>query len=313
MPGIRPGDDHAARAFFHAAGKPYRAATALELGYAPDRPEAGDTALLLSISGSTRRTVEAAGRLRRRGVRVIAVTCERESDLARRADGVIVLPYRPISRKTPHTVDYMISLLALACVALRDDPDQAAELERIPTLLENATPGAMGVAEGLARSLERNARFFFLAGPMDQGVAEYGAAKLHEAGGWTALAAESENFVHGMNFMLEPADLVVTIAGPYEDAFRAREVADALPELCAHCTVDSAAPRVNPGSFAFAATAPVLHPFQASLALQCLCLGLAERYCPDVELPRSGFPRGDEHARVQSKLMKTTAVRHTRQ
>lgn len=297
----------AAITFFSAVGRRYRAASALELGFAADGPEAGDSALLLSISGTTRRTVEAASRLRDRGVSVIAVTCNEDSELARVADDVLTLPYSPISRKTPHTVDYMVSLLALACVALERQALQAGLLHRVAASLDAATPRALGTASDLAAGLGRGARFFFLGGAMDRGIAEYGAAKLHEAGGWMAVSAESENFVHGMNFMLEPGDLAVVVAGPYADAFRARELAAGLSPLCRVCAVDSRA--VSDAGVVAIETSedPVLHPFLASLAMQCLCLAVAERHCPDVEAPRAGFVGGDTHAQVQSRVMKMTA------
>jgi translation initiation factor 2B subunit (eIF-2B alpha/beta/delta family)/D-arabinose 5-phosphate isomerase GutQ len=94
-----------------------RATTAMDLaGYCPLRPT--DTVVLSSISGGTRRTVEAALAARHAGARVVALTCRDDSDLAALADHLVLLPFTPISRKTPHTLDYLVTLQALAMLAL---------------------------------------------------------------------------------------------------------------------------------------------------------------------------------------------------
>jgi D-arabinose 5-phosphate isomerase GutQ len=76
-----------------------------------------DCVILSSISGGTKRTVEAARIAKIASARIIAITCNTESALANAADETMLLPYHPLSRKTPHTLDYTVTLLALVELA----------------------------------------------------------------------------------------------------------------------------------------------------------------------------------------------------
>ena len=82
---------------FRAAGYGYRAASAAEMLWDGEIAE-GDTVIAISISGSTRRTVEALGKARQTGARTVAVTINPDSALAEIADETLRLPYTPVSR-----------------------------------------------------------------------------------------------------------------------------------------------------------------------------------------------------------------------
>ena len=302
---------HAAVPYFAASGLAYRAGSALELGFQHDGPQAGEHAVLMSISGGTARTVECARRLQARGVRVIAVTCNAESALSKAATATIRLGYAPMSRATPHTTDYTVTLLALAAIAevfggrRMEELDALADRARavLPTCLESARETVLA-----GEDPEAGARYVFLGGLDAYGTAAYAAAKFHEAGGLPAFAAESENFVHGMNFVLEPEDLVVPIVDPGPAGFRAAELAQALPELArTRAVLGSAetAPDLSGQPLAdFSQEAALTFPVLSALAVQALSLVVAEAVCPDLEQPRAGFANGDRHLRVQTRLMK---------
>ena len=100
---------------FQALGADVQDKTAMELA-AFTKLNADDTVILSSVSGGTKRTVEAANVARDAGARVIAVTCNPQSALAKASNDVIVLPYEPLSRKTPHTLDYGVVLVVLAAL-----------------------------------------------------------------------------------------------------------------------------------------------------------------------------------------------------
>ena len=170
-----------------------------------------DTVILTSISGGTRRTLEAADAARRGGARVIALTCKGESPLALAADDTIVLPFAPISRKTPHTLDYGVTLLALTQLALgwSGRGEAALPLDGLTATLD----AARQVAASVATQLNPKGKLFILGAGPEMATAEYAAAKFHEAGGLPAFAFETENFVHGANFMVEPEDAIVTFGG----------------------------------------------------------------------------------------------------
>ena len=94
----------ALKGFFDALGIQLEATTAMQLaGFT--KFIAGDAVVLSSISGNTRRTVEAAHVAKSSGARVVAITCGETSPLARESDDTIVLPFTPLSRATPHTLD----------------------------------------------------------------------------------------------------------------------------------------------------------------------------------------------------------------
>jgi len=282
---------------FRALELDVRATTAMELaGYSA--LTSTDTVILSSISGGTRRTVEAAHAAKQAGARVVALTCRADSDLANLADHLVLLPFAPISRKTPHTLDYLVTLQALAMLALswsgREPRTIAASLEKLP--------GWIAVAEDRNRDLLARIgaaqRFVFLGGGPDLGSAAYAAAKLHEAGGFLALAAETENFIHGMNFILEPDDALITIATSEMSKRRGQEICSAYQTIGVRSWSVERMPNMPSGPVErFSAV------ISATIELQFFCLKLATRLGLEVERPRAGRLMGEEHRRIQTVLM----------
>lgn len=250
---------------------PRPASAAEMLWEAPIRP--GDGVVGVSISGGTRRTVEAMERATALGARTVAVTLDPGSRLGGACAAVLRLPYTPISRRTPHSLDYAMTLLALGAVAGLD----AAAMEGAAAAMEGATAEALAEAERAAAELPRDARFFFLGGGPALGSAGYGAAKLHEAGGLPAWALEAENACHGANFAMRPGDVAVLCGGggPADRRTVALEPGlrrMGLGTLCAGLD-----------------DAPAFHrPFLAALAAQALCLAVAEARDLDVTDPGGG-------------------------
>ncbi|MCR9089342.1 MAG: SIS domain-containing protein [Rhodobacteraceae bacterium] len=266
---------------FRAQGHSFRPASAAELLWDADiRP--GDTVIGISISGSTRRTVDALRTARDREARTIAVTINADSALAQAADATLLLPYTPISRAIPHGFDYHVTLLALAALAgPLDGFDPGA-------LLASATEPARADAARIAETLAEGARFFFLgSGGAARGTAAFAAAKMHEAGGLAAWSFEAENFCHGAQFMLTPGDYVGLFGtGGPADA-RTRALKPGLERLGA--TVGAAGfGAKDPHAGLRAALLGALHA-------QALCLAVAERRGLDVTDPA----RGSAAAEVQ--------------
>lgn len=234
---------------------------------------AGDTVVGISISGSTRRTVEAIAAAKARGARTLAITLKTDSALAEAAGEVLALPYEPISRAIPHGLDYHMTLLALA--ALAGDVDGDA----VRRLFTDTTPSLLQEARETAAQLSPDARFFFLGNGAALGSANYGAAKMHEAGGLPAWAFEAENFAHGAQFMLRPGDHAVLccVGGP-GDA-RTMAARDGLERL--GVTVGSA-------GMIGEERGPLAVALHAALAAQALCLAVAEAWDLDVTDPARG-------------------------
>ena len=285
--------------FFRSLGLEICATTAMDIaGYRMLRPS--DTVLLSSISGGTRRTIEAALVTRAAGARVVAFTCNQDSELAKLADETVVLPFTPMSRKTPHTLDYLVTVEAFAVVALQwvGKPPLllAPSLQRLPAWIESARQETNNILVGI----DAAARFFFIGSGPDLATASYGAAKLHEAGGLPAVSAETENFIHGMNFMLEPSDSLIVVATNGLSRHRGIEVRSRYAELLVSTWLvegDPTLPR-TPADY-FSAV------ISSTLKLQLFCLGLADRLQLSVERPRAGRSHGHEHLRLQSLLMST--------
>ena len=246
-----------------------------------------------------------------RGVYVIAVTRNPESALSAAAAATLQLDYEPMSRATPHTTDYTVTLLALAAVAEVGAGRRITELDPLGERAGAVLPAFLQAAREIVLATEEpdsRARYVFLGGLEAYGTAAYAAAKFHEAGGLTAFAGESENFVHGMNFLLQPSDLVVPIVDPGPAGFRAGELARELPALArTHAVLGSRAAAADLPYRPLADLsdeAPLTFPVLSALAGQSIALAVAETVCPDLERPRAGFPDGEHHLEVQTRLMK---------
>ena len=281
---------------FQQIGMPIIACSAMDLaGYVALEPT--DTVILSSISGSTKRSVDAAKVARSRGARVVSVTCNGESALGLAADELVVLPYKPLSRKTPHTLDYAVTLLALVEIArsfagLPADSTRAI-LAKMPELLARSEAEAKTVA----RQVNERGKLFLLGAGPGVGTAEYGAAKFHEAGGIVAIAAETENFVHGMNFMLEPEDTLIAIGGSELAERRGQEVLSAFASLVSNIHMHLSGAGANSWQDNFAAV------MRQTFFVQCLCLQVSNLLGLQLEEPRAGRKGGRAHFAAQTIAM----------
>jgi fructoselysine-6-P-deglycase FrlB-like protein len=259
-----------------------------------------DTVILSSISGGTRRTVEAAQTARANGARVIALTCRSGSLLDRAADETIVLPYSPLSRSTPHTLDYTVTLLALTQLALEWSGRSAIEVGPVLEVLPRSLDAARRRAQEIALRVTTEGKLFILGAGPELASAEYCAAKFHEAGGLIAIAAETENFVHGMNFMVEPADAILALGGNAPGLRRGREITDSFRDFVAAAEV--IVPEAVAGEGWRRAFGGLL---STTFVLQQLCLAVADRKALAVEQPRAGRVNGARSLAIQSRILTT--------
>jgi fructoselysine-6-P-deglycase FrlB-like protein len=266
----------AAAGIYRALGVPYAAVTAQEVAqFLPLQPR--DLVVLASVSGSTKRTVEAAERSRGAGVATLALTCDGASALARASERTLVLPYEPISRATPHTLDYTLTLLAQALVAERLAGRTLEALGRLPEVLEASIDEAFRMLPPALEGHTAASRTFFLGAGADVGTAAYGAAKLHEAGGRTAFAGESENFWHGMNFMLQPSDLVMVFGNRLESARTEELLVAGLAQVARTVVYVGDEGVAAPHRVAVPNVGQELAPFVSAIAPQVACLLIARR------------------------------------
>lgn len=285
---------------FDCLGVEIEARTSMDLACFT-RYRAGDTVILSSISGGTKRTVEAAHVAHARGASIVAVTCNADSALAAASDAVIVLPYAPLSRKTPHTLDYTVTLVALSEIAR----SMAGHSADFLTLTSEGLEAVLRSSEAKGREASLNyracARAFFLGAGGDFGTAEYAAAKFHEAGGLAAIAAESENFVHGMNFMLGADDLVLVLASTLAGERRGRQVVDAFRPIAMTQLLIPTVRNDNAGENK--AVSALWRVLDVTASVQFMCLHVADAEGLSVEEPRAGRERGAKHLLAQSTAM----------
>lgn len=295
--------------WFRSCGVPYRSATAHELAFHSPVGQ-DDIVVLMSISGGTRRTVQAARRVRDNGASTVAITCNPDSALARACDHVLPLGFQPLSRRTPHTADYLATLLALAVLGETWGGRAADRLNGVAGAVEETIATAKDAAMAFGANLHESGKLFVLGQGGNRATADYIAAKYHESGGLLALSAETENFVHGMNFMVEPDDSVLILGGDGDGAFRADELASTMGRLCRSVALARADgdPAGHSTLLTGATIEPALSPFVLATIGQLVCLGTVTARGLAVEETRASRGDAATHADVQSSWMSTTRI-----
>lgn len=266
----------------------------------------GGLTIVISVSGEVRRTIEAAISAHRLGGAVLAVTAGAESTLAREADAVMLMP-EPLTRATPHTRDYTMTLLALLTALEGLTGRQIPELDAWPGQVRSALDAAVEWADELARKHAANARpvWFMGMGP-DRGTAAYGALKFWEAGGSAAWWDDLEEFGHGSQLVARPGELAILFGcGPA--AGRAREMREGIGHmgLVPQIIGDTADQR---DELAVPAIRPELTPLYTAIPPQALAHAFATARGIDVELPLGGNPLGNIYDDVHRSWMRESQL-----
>jgi fructoselysine-6-P-deglycase FrlB-like protein/sugar/nucleoside kinase (ribokinase family) len=197
----------------------------------------GTAVIVVSFSGKTGRTIEAARQARAFGHLVIALTGAADSPVAQAAD--VVLPAEiPTFGFSPGTSTYtamLVTLLTLAAelgaVADRPSPSLHAyvgALQRLPQLAEQT----LGLSDSAARTVSARlvgARMttFLGAGP-NEASAKFGAAKLFEGPQQVALSTNTEEWAHEQYFITRAGEPVILIAPQGASSDRAGEILSEL-------------------------------------------------------------------------------------
>jgi sugar/nucleoside kinase (ribokinase family)/fructoselysine-6-P-deglycase FrlB-like protein len=210
----------------------------------------GTAVVVVSFSGQTGRTIEAAHQARAFGHLVIALTGVQDSPIARVADCVLSAEI-PTFGFAPGTSTYtamLVTLLTLAAelganVAAGADgpasPDAvsryAKDLQRLPRLAEETLRLSEGPAYAAAERLAGARMITFLGAGPNEASAKFGAAKLFEGAQQIALATNVEEWAHEQYFITRPGEPVVLVAPSGASSDRAAEILselnyiDALP------------------------------------------------------------------------------------
>lgn len=286
-------------ALFDKYGISYIAATAQEIEqFITLKPT--DLVILASISGGTKRTVQAAEKAKKMGARTVAITCNPNGKLAEISDDTIILPYQPISRKTPHTLDFVINLLADVLILEKYSGEMIPEIGKISTFIEKIIANDFDQLEKFVNQATPDSRFFFLGAGGGIGIAMYGAAKFHEAGGITAFHCEAENFWHGFNFMIQPGDRIVVFNNPHDPPEVEQLFIDNLAKLTDSVLyvgtdeIKSTYHVENPSE------EEIVTPFIHSVVTQILCYATANRLGYKVDDMMSIDRISENHEKTQS-------------
>lgn len=237
----------------------------------------GDVLVAISVSGEVKRTLEAVGSARGGSANVVAITAQPESTLAKSSDAVLTLPVPSRSRKTPHTTDFVSTLLALVTLLESGANQTFTELDSLSEQVESVISSLESKCVAFASAIVPTAQFFFLGAGPGWAVAQYCAAKFWEAGGLRGYAFELEEFAHGAQFLLAPGDAVMVIAPDDRSQPRAMEMWGGFEQLGARPLVVTGLLAGFPAesTLAIPNMSPVASPFVACLPGQLLTLSVA--------------------------------------
>ncbi len=157
--------------------------------------------VIISTSGRTRANVELAKSARTHKIKTIAVTSDPTSLLAEMCDESMILDYNKASSLTSGTISFTASLLA--CAKL---------LRRLPSDLKHGS--ALSDPEEWARNVHVPAlgKCVLVGSGVDRAIAEYGACKLQEVLGSTAIGTYPEQVGHALLFSLNRSrDTIVCV------------------------------------------------------------------------------------------------------
>lgn len=261
---------------FDKYGISYIAATAQEIEqFITLKPT--DLVILASISGGTKRTVQAAEKAKKMGARTIAITCNPNGKLAEISDDTIFLPYQPISRKTPHSLDFVINLLVNVLIIEKYSGESISAIGKISKFIENLISRGFGQLERFVNNVMPDSRFFFLGAGGNIGLAMYGAAKFHEAGGITAFHCETENFWHGFNFMIQPEDRIIVFNNPQESPEVEQLLIENLSQLSDSVLYVGTDQIKSPFHVELPSEEELITPFIHAVVTQIVCYATANR------------------------------------
>ena len=189
----------------------------------------GSLAIILSQTGTSTTTIRAVEHARRRGMRTITLTAERESPIARVSSEVLVIPVGP-ETVGPKTKGYTASVLTLLLFILA----QAGRKLEVPgfaqgfhRLIEHCQQACRDTA-----SLFREMDFVLVAGQgRHLATTLEGSLKITEMSGVPAAAFETEEAFHGRFHGLSNRSLAILITATSQEQEMAVKGAEVLSRL----------------------------------------------------------------------------------
>jgi fructoselysine-6-P-deglycase FrlB-like protein len=300
---------------------------AMDASRAARELDRGDTLIGISVSGRTVRVLEAATRALHCGARVIAVTDNLESPLARIATAVwpiyasppeelFCTSYRDEEAKqyvgyhhdVAQTKTFWAVLLTLVRAA-RAEMDGTLLLDHTRRLLSSSFyEPLLAKAEYWATS----GQTFFLAAGWAEILARFAAYKMYEFNR-AAHSSEIEEYCHTHYFITRTDDTVVFLIDDEETAARAGEIAPVLQDLFAvrviwvqpesigcDIALEHCSERVEPVRLP-AAGDPIQQALDLALALEWITYAIGRVGAPDINI----FHAGHDTERLVAGSMRT--------
>ena len=267
---------------------------------------AGDLAVVVSVSGEVSRTIEAAHRATGSGATTVAITANTASTLATSCNVAIGIP-EPIDRSIPHSRDYTVTLLALACLAEGLAGAPSPELDLLPAITGAIVDRSLEVA---TPERQDGARTWFLGAGPDRATAMFGALKFWEAAGMEAWWDDLEEFGHGSQLMARPNDRAVLIAAG-AGVHRALEMVEGLERMGLRVVVVGGSGMSAPNVahlFTSDELGTLWHPFVSCLPLQAMTYVEAEDRGLDVSVPLFGREYGPTYDAVHGEWMRQSRI-----
>jgi glutamine---fructose-6-phosphate transaminase (isomerizing) len=249
----------------------------------------GQLLLAISSSGQVARVVEAAQRLEAvPATLVCAVTADRSSPLAEAADRVLDTS-TPMSFAGPGLCSYVLALLALLHLAIRSGEvrgrytmDEAARLRAAlagtAEAVAESLAGAQRPVSELGRSWARYESMELLGSGPTRASAAFGAAKMLDAVGLSAIDQDVESFMHLQYFERRAEEIpTVLISSPeFAAESRARDVQRYLETLRRPYVLLTSERRTDARSITHAETTELLAPIVHAAVLALLAAELAD-------------------------------------
>jgi sugar/nucleoside kinase (ribokinase family)/fructoselysine-6-P-deglycase FrlB-like protein len=208
----------------------------------------GTAVVVVSFSGVTGRTIEAARQANAFGQLVIALTGTLDSPLAKSADCVLSAEI-PTFGFSPGTSTYTAMLMTLLTFAAElgsaagsgseEATGYAAELERLPELAAATLRIGEQVSHAVAQRLVGARMTTFLGAGPNEATAKFGAAKLFEGAQQLAATTNVEEWAHEQYFITRPGDPVLLVAPSGAATDRAAEILSELDYVGAGTVVVS--------------------------------------------------------------------------
>jgi fructoselysine-6-P-deglycase FrlB-like protein/sugar/nucleoside kinase (ribokinase family) len=210
----------------------------------------------ISFSGIVGRTIEAAILARRFGHRVLVLTGNPDSPLAREATDVITLSV-PTLGYSPGTSTYLAILAALLDLAIAwgqarggNTARARTQLLSVPELAQHTLEEVNEPVQRLAERMTKHNWVIFLGAGPNLATAHFGAAKLFEGPQKLGVATNIEEWAHE-EYFVSRAETPVFLMAPSGASFdRAGEILSELNFIGADSVfISDTRPPVAPGTF----------------------------------------------------------------